>query len=257
MQFNPFSFGPHKLWSVGWGTYFTLRTWLMVLAFGLPLVFCWGGELFYELALQGSISAYYHAGHGVLRDVFVGLTIAVAALLIVYKGFSGFENWALNIGGGALVVVALVPDDRSTGISEALPWLHGVVAITFFACLVYVAFFRSGDTLGLMPDPDDRTRYQRFYWILGALMVLLVGLAALLAWRTDSVWIAFVVEAGGVWAFAIYWFFKTLEMRSSHADALAGRRLLRRRKYELRDVIRTLPIERVPEGSAEPLPPTS
>jgi hypothetical protein len=118
------------------------------------------GALLSDLSLQGSISSYYHAGEGVVRDIFVGSVIAVSALLIAYKGFSGFENWVLNIAGVALVIVALVPDNRSTDLSNAFPWLHGASAVTFFACLVYVVLVRSGDTLGLLQNKDDQTRFQ-------------------------------------------------------------------------------------------------
>jgi hypothetical protein len=243
MSFGPFTFGRHKLWNVGWATYFTLRTSLMVLAFAMPLVLWLGGELFGDLALEGSISAYYHAGVGETRDIFVGSIVAVAALLMVYKGFTGFENWALNIGGGALVLVALVPDDHSTSLSESLPWLHVTSAITFFVCLVYVAWFRAGDTLGLIPEATERARFRQVYRIIGGGMVVSVGLAVLLSRLTDAGGIVFFVETAGVWSFAVFWFFKTREMKSSGADALANRQLLRRPRYSLRDLFRPIPIE--------------
>lgn len=257
MNLNPFSFGRHKLWNVGWGTYFTLRTWLMVLAFALPLALWWGGELFHNLSLQGSISAYYHKGDGALRDVFVGSVIAIAALLIVYKGFSGFENWALNIGGVALVIVALVPDNRSTDIADALPWLHGGSAITFFICLAYVALVRSGDTLDLVPDEGLRDRFRRLYLIVGGLMIGSATLAGLIAWLSGFGAVVFWVETAGVWSFAVYWYFKTLEMRTSHADALAARRLLRRPGYTFRDLISTLNVEPVLSDMGETSATTS
>jgi len=251
VSFNPFAVGQHKLWNVGWATYFTLRTWLMVLAFALPLVLWWGGAVFSDLSLQGSISAYYHAGDGALRDVFVGALVAVAALLIVYKGFSGFENWALNVGGGALIMVALIPDDGSTALSDSVPWLHGSSAIAFFLCLGYVAFVRSGDTLGLMPDATQRRWFRWFYRGVAAGMLALVALAALVAWLAGTSWVVFVIETGGVWAFATYWYLKTLEVRSSGADAMANRRLLRRGPYSLRDFFKVIPVEAMAEGQAE------
>ena len=129
---------------------------------------------------------------------------------------------------------------------EALPWLHTIAAITFLLSLAFVALTRSGDSIDLMPDPAARTRYRRFYRSLGIGMILAVVAAWLLARLSDTGWHVYVAETGGVWAFAIYWYFKTLEMRSSHADALAGRRLLRRPTYGLRDIFRTVPIERLP-----------
>jgi hypothetical protein len=247
-SFNPFGWGRHRLSNVGWSTYFTLRSTLMTLAVALPLMLAVGGAVFGSLSLQTSVSAYYHAGHGALRDIFVGSLAAVAMLLFVYKGFSDFENWALNLAAAALTVVALVPDNRSTALSAALPWLHGAAAIAFFTCLVYVAYFRSADTLSLLPD-SDRTRLRRFYKTLGGLMAGLVVGAAMLAWVARPGSFVFFVEAGAVWAFAAYWYFKTVEMRESGADALAGRRLLTSATgYSWRDIFRELPVTRIEPG---------
>ena len=240
---SPFGAGRYQLSHVGWSTYFTLRSSLMAVAFALPLVLVMGLKAFADLWIQSSLSAYYHAGDGATRDFFVGGLIAVAMMLVVYKGFSGFENWALNIAAIALAVVALVPDDRSTLLSDRLPWLHGAAAVSFFACLVYVAFFRSGDTLGLLPHPRDQRTLRTFYRWLSYAMAGFVLAAVSVAWVNRSESLIFVLETAGVWAFAAYWYFKTVEMRESGADALAGRQLLRRPGgYTLGDAFRPLPV---------------
>jgi hypothetical protein len=82
-------------------------------------------------------------------------------------------------------------------------------------------------------------------------MLALVALAALVAWLAGTSWVVFVIETGGVWAFATYWYLKTLEVRSSGADAMANRRLLRRGPYSLRDFFKVIPVEAMAEGQAE------
>lgn len=55
---------------------------------------------------EGSISAYYG---GPVRDVFVGVLIAIAACLVAYRGRFALEDFALNAAGFFAVYVALVP----------------------------------------------------------------------------------------------------------------------------------------------------
>lgn len=78
-------------------TYYTLRKGLAVLALALPWVLWIGGHIFSDLPLQASMSAYYHAGGGVMRDAFVGIMFAVSFFLVLYKGFTYFENHAFNL----------------------------------------------------------------------------------------------------------------------------------------------------------------
>lgn len=56
--------------------------------------------------LEGSISAYYG---GPVRDVFVGVLIAVAVLLVVYQGATALEDYNFNGAGFYAAFVALVP----------------------------------------------------------------------------------------------------------------------------------------------------
>jgi hypothetical protein len=90
-------------------SYTTLRIGMGVLAIVLPFLLWIAGHLLADLPLQGSMSAYYHAGGGAVRDGFVGALFAIGVFLMLYKGFTAFENWALNLAGGFLLIVALVP----------------------------------------------------------------------------------------------------------------------------------------------------
>ena len=53
------------------------------------------------------MSAYYHAGQGVMRNEFVGILFAVGALLFAYQGYSRFEDCALNLAGVLALGIAL------------------------------------------------------------------------------------------------------------------------------------------------------
>jgi hypothetical protein len=103
-------------------SYSTLRWCMAVLAFMLPLLLVLGGinSLWWissPLAIQNSLSAYYHAGStcaasvGVYRDLFVGILAAISFCLIIYTGFGKLENWLLNIAGVCLACVAFFPMD--------------------------------------------------------------------------------------------------------------------------------------------------
>src|SRR5689334_4933137 len=73
-------------------TYFGLRWGLGIAAFLLPLVTRLGERILTDHSLPKSISGYYHTG---MRNYFVATLIVVAAFLILYKGYSHWENHLL------------------------------------------------------------------------------------------------------------------------------------------------------------------
>lgn len=204
-------------------TYFSLRVGMISVAVGIPIYLALGGKLLWGLSVQDSLSAYYHADGGALRDEFVGGLVAVGVFLILYKGFNRLENIALNVAGFAIIGVAFVPMAWRCGseCSRASDW-HGIFAYTFFASIFYVAFFRSSDTLTpqLMPDPARRIRYLRIYRGLSVAMVAVIAVAGLIAFFSHRQQITIVLESVGVWAFAGYWIVKSNEMRRSGAGKL-------------------------------------
>ena len=93
------SMQPDELQAHILSTYFGLRLGIVIASALLPIVLFFGGWLRGGLELQPSISDYYFAGGGVMRDWFVGTLCAVGVFLYLYKGFSDRENVALNIAG--------------------------------------------------------------------------------------------------------------------------------------------------------------
>ena len=231
-------------------TYQTLRVVLVVIAAAFPLLLWIRGNIFHGLALQASMSDYYHAGGGVLRNWFVGLLFAISGMLIIYKGFRPAENVALNLAGIFAVLVALVPNSYDRP-DEGLPF-HGIFAVSFFLCIAYVCIFCASATLSLVNE-ERRTRLRRIYKSIGWAMVVSPIAAAVLTYTFRRGYHIFFAEFFGVYAFAAYWLVKTLEIRRTKADELAASG-----KIELAagkgasDAVRELPVVQKQPGFGLP-----
>ena len=207
-------------------TYDWLRLGLAVLAIALPLLlFFFGGP-----RLE-SMSAYYNAAPGgwfVSRDWFVGILWAVAALLIVYKGYDPREDRALNLAGVFAIGVALVPTRENAPEYFGFITLHGAFAVLFFLCLGYVALFRAGDTLRLFSVPEKQQRYGKWYKLIGALMVGATATAVVLGTlESRRPTATFVTEWVAIYSFALYWLVKSYELKDQSRiarEAWAARR---------------------------------
>jgi hypothetical protein len=203
---------PEKLRVHMFKTYDWLRIGLAALAIAMPLLLVlFGGP---RLA---SMSAYYNAepaGWFVSRDWFAGILWAVAALLIVYKGYDAREDHALNLAGVFAIVVALVPTRADATEYLGFITVHGAAAVLFFICLGYVALFRAGDTLRLFSSPEKQKHYNRAYKLIGAVMVGATALAVLLGTLEQRRATAtFVTEWVAIYSFALYWLVKSYELK--------------------------------------------
>jgi hypothetical protein len=201
-------------------TYITLRIGMIVIAFAFPLLlYAWG--LWHGLPLQGSMSAYYWAsneGDPPVRVWFVGGLFAVGSFLMLYKGYTRREDWALNLAALFAIGVALFP---MTWCEPHCPdWNpHAWFAIALFVCLAYVTFFRSRDTLHALPNEALEHRYRNIYWGTSAIMLISPVVAIILHnvfQKFDA--LTYFVELAGIWAFSAFWFAKSWEMRHSRAE---------------------------------------
>jgi hypothetical protein len=209
-------------------TYATLRLVLVVIGFVLPPLLWIGGYVFAKEPLAGSLSAYYYAGDGVMRNWFVGSLFVVGGLLFAYKGYTQLEDYALNFAAGFALLVALFPmtgpvraGDGQTGDNPFS--IHGICAAAFFVCIAYVCIFQASATVTLIADEARRKRYRRKYRTLGILMLLspvIAFILTLLPWLRNS--LIFFVEAAGVYVFASYWGVKSWEIRETQADQRAA-----------------------------------
>ena len=227
------------------GTYDKLRVMVAVLAFALPLIL-WLGGLHYGVHLRHSMSDYYWASPkylappcdthevdkctklpinildvsaGTMRSYFVGCLFAVGAILIIYRGYTVFENWLLNFAGVMAFCVALFPMDWTC----AHPAFdkHGASAVLFFAAIAIDCIFCSRDTLGLLHGRKSKNWYYWAYIFFAFLMIA----SMLVAWRLNVIikhenyiyWIEFC----GIYSFAAYWVVKTTELHAIGSERRA------------------------------------
>jgi hypothetical protein len=204
------------------GTYFSLRWGMVVMAFAFPIVITLGGFFLYNTGLLASLSSYYYTD---VRDVFVGLLVAIGACLYLYKGFSMSENVALNLAGVFVVAVAMFPTQSNCENGCALFTTHTVAAVLFFLCIAYVAIFKGPETLSLLDDEKLRKKYRRTYKTLGTVMIVSPAVALIasliLEASTGKKFVIVFAEWLAVWIFAAYWFFKSRELASTAAETRA------------------------------------
>jgi hypothetical protein len=224
-------FGPKDLTQNFAATYKMLRVGVAVIAFAFPVLLWIGGYMCAGLGLEGSMSAYYHAGNGAMRNVFVGILFAIGMALFVYQGFTKLEDIALDLAAILACGIALCPMAAVNAPTTIVSRLHGICAISFFVCIGYVCIFRASDTLSLIKDAQKRRAYALTYKLLGFLMVAFPVAAfvflSLLQWNKSVI---FFVEAAGVYAFAFYWVIKSWEMSETSADRRAARGELQHRR---------------------------
>jgi len=217
---------PDQLREHIFSTYISLRFGMAFMSFTFPIV-VWLVGWFEGVALQDSLSAYYWASEtsvNMTRSSFVGGLYSFAAFLYLYKGFTPKENIALNLAALLCLGVALVPKQWGCAPDCDKFSLHGTCAVAMFLCLAYVVFFRAEDTLRFLPRDKKsgsnslEARYRRRYKIIGVTMAispiaayvinLLIGL------ETTFV---FFLESAAIWAFAWFWWTKSVEMKISGA----------------------------------------
>ncbi len=209
-------------------TYLSLRFGLAAIGIAFPIVLWGGGVLLTNIGLQNSMSAYYYTG---MRDLFVGILVAVGVFLFFYRGECARESWTLNLAGIAAIGVAFFPVKSSAAElvrtdlfgrvlhPEATSILHGIAAVFFFLCMAYVSLYTQEISLSQVEDKLIRKRYKSYYTWLGRLMLLTPIVALSLEFTRSFVWkdnankIVFWAELVAIVVFSIYWFVKTREYR--------------------------------------------
>lgn len=233
-------------------SYSVLRWCMSGLGFILPLLLVIGGVKSWwwisaPLAVQNSLSAYYHAGSsctaldGVYRDLFVGILAAIAACCVIYSGFGKLENWLLNVAGICLAGVAFFPTDwpepqvlkacqATPGFEDYVPSqllglpvnIHFTAAIVFFIAIMVVNIYTAMDTVKLIEEDGKRAFWTAIFRFARFLMPISIGLVLLLRLATGTSIIGdrlvLWIEWAGIWAFSVYWLLKSIEILSSKVD---------------------------------------
>jgi hypothetical protein len=209
-------------------SYNWMRVGMAIMAFLFPpLLWAWG-KLLYDLPLQGAMSAYYWASpegeiDPPVRVWFIGLIFAIGSFLILYKGYSDLENWALNLAAICLIGVALVPMPWECGSDDghcsSWSYLHGWFAIAFFVFILLVAIFDSVATLREVRGEARQRRYRFVYALTSVGLFLLPALAVIGHQRYGRAeTLTYWLELAAIWAFAVYWSIKTWELRTTLAQ---------------------------------------
>ena len=210
-------------------TYFYIRVGIVAMSAALPIALLVYSLVFRHGLEQHSISAFYGAYDGAMRNWFVGTLCAIGAFLVLYKGFTFQEEAALDAAGLFAILVAMTPcncwDD---GVNSRT---HLVFAGGFFAAMAFVCFVCAKSTLTLITDTDKRARFQRKYKAIGIALVLSPLAAIPASYASGSVKnLTFFVEWFAVWVFAFYWYTKTLEFQDTAAEKRALRGQLQYRR---------------------------
>jgi hypothetical protein len=199
-------------------TYFGLRLVLALLAFSFPWLLYFGARLA-GYGWESSLSAFYEAHNGLMRDGFVGVLWAVGMMLLAYRGLHIAESAALLVAGVAAIGIASF---ACHCVSESDPhsgW-HTFFAILFFACITYICLFHARDTLTLLPadvKPPAAT-FRTIYLVIGVLMIALPMAAVLLDHFLGGGKAVLGAEIAGIYVFGAYWCVKSWELGKSDAE---------------------------------------
>ncbi len=229
--------------------FFHLRLGVGFVGLSLPLVLVFWGDKVEHVGFAGSMSAYYHAtpkcslpqcdkngnllskeclgaedGRGPMRNWFVGNLFFIGAAMFLMKGFSFWEDWALNFAGIAAPCVALIPMSwpcPTKGLS--IHSFHFPSAMAFFICAGFTCVFCSEKTLREAQKQGKDSKVIRLfrsaYIFLGIAMVALPALAWIFAYHSGHK--GFYLEMSGVVAFGAYWLVKTYELHWSQIEVKA------------------------------------
>jgi hypothetical protein len=153
---------------------------------------------------------------GTMRNYFVGLLFAVAAILFTNRGHSFKEDIALTITGVSAVLIALFPMPWREPVSTLYCWVHWIATAMFFTSIAFVSGFCSRDTVILIANATQRKLYRTIYSVLAILMIC-APIGAYLIPKSDSI---YWVEFSGIWSFAAYWMVKGIEMSGRDIEEL-------------------------------------
>lgn len=187
--------------------YLKLRRYIGFLGVSLPFLMMFGVAVIDPEAdfVQDSISSYYYTG---MRNVFVGILVAVSVFLHAYKGHEKLDNILASLAAFCALLVALVPTSASNATQETV---HLTSAAIFFLILAYFSWFLFTKTDKQNPG-SQKLKRNRIYRICAVIMVLSIGsvpvFAAILEDAYYDLNLTFWFEALALWAFGFSWLTK-------------------------------------------------
>jgi hypothetical protein len=199
-------------------SYLTLRKLIGILGILLPFVCLFGGSLIQNVRVMDSISAYYHSN---IRDLLVGLLVAVSLFLMTYKGYERRDTFVATVSGIAGLGIAIFPcasrvePSSAVGLFQLTPpvagYLHfGSSALFFILLGINSCFlFTLGDEENWTKRKSIRNRiYRACGFVIFASLISLLVLRIILGDKlADTEW-TFVFETVMLLAFGISWLVK-------------------------------------------------
>jgi len=155
-------------------SYLTLRRALGMLGLFLPVTLVAGNYFLSGRLIELSISAYYYT---VMRDVFVGIMVAVGLFLFSYKGYELKDNLAGHLGCLCAIGVSWFPTSPAfnpTAREEIIGMVHLGFAAVLFLTFAYfaLALFTKTDPNGV-PTPRKKRR-NVIYYVCGVVILLCI-----------------------------------------------------------------------------------
>ena len=208
-------------------SFLTIRNTVGVLGVLLPAALLLG-DWFSDP--RETISSYYHTEH--LRDIFVGVLVAIGVCLWAYKGYEKSDDLLGDIAGASAVAVAILP----TG-DGFIGFLHYTAAVILFASLAAYSLWLFPKTeiryegppqgqmrclhymLGKWLPPCKRRRNWVYYasGVSIVFCVLAIVVASLADWHGFPRSVespltlppaVFTLETVALWSFGVAWFTK-------------------------------------------------
>jgi uncharacterized protein DUF998 len=165
------------------------------------------------LGLRGSLSAYYYHPSP-LRDWFVGSLWAIGVGLMVYMGTRrSWANLISWVAGFAAIAVSLFPTNDGGSAATWVARLHyGAAAVVIIGLGLLCVGFGVYDKERADTDPGKQQRRWIHYV---AATVIFVSVAFVVVNSLFDIWPShglLVAEMAAIYAFAISWFAKGLEL---------------------------------------------
>ena len=168
--------------AVAHATYRYLR--LMLITLPALLLVSTALALFWLGIIETSISAYYL---GPIRDLFVGVMMAIAACLVAYRGSSALEDFSLDVAGFFAIFVALVPTDVGLTLAALEPAQRAETVASLqassVAVLVVSALFVLVELRTAPWTPAPLAPHRRTRTIAMLMNVALGAFVLLVVWR--------------------------------------------------------------------------
>ena len=200
-------------------SYTNLKLAIGILGMALPLICIFGGLIFAGLAVQNSVSHYYHTN---MRDVFVGLLACASILFMTYSGYGIIDNvvtWLIGLAGAGVVIFPCPTYPQMpkalVGILQlpqaASAPVHFGFSGAFFFLLAINSIFLF--TLSKKKDVGHEKRLRNGIYV-GSGVVILASLATLLILSLvapnyfENSSIALVFEAVMLFTFGVSWLVK-------------------------------------------------